>query len=172
MRDSLHPRILQSLILTVLISAFSSVSTAQPFPVTAKIPAFPGAEGFGRYAEGGRGGDVYHVTNLDDAGPGSLRQGIQTAKGPRTIVFDVAGTITLKSELSIEQKSHLSIAGQTSPGKGITLRDRPFTIKKSEHITVRYLRIRLGDENKRKGESPDVMTVDYNNHINSRSISL
>ena len=74
--------------------------------------AFPGAEGFGRFALGGRGGDVYHVTTLADDGQGSLRDGIRTAEGPRTIVFDLSGTILLKSPLVID-KSYLTIAGQS-----------------------------------------------------------
>src|SRR2546427_4098253 len=64
-----------------------------------ELLAFPGAEGFGRLASGGRGGGVYEVTNLDDSGPGSLREGIRSAKGPRTIVFKASGTIQLKSRL-------------------------------------------------------------------------
>jgi hypothetical protein len=138
----------------------------------AKLPAFPGAEGFGKYSLGGRGGDVYSVTNLNDAGPGSLRYGIETASGPRTIVFEVAGTISLASPLAIEKKSHLTLAGQTAPGKGITLRDQNVYIKHSQHIIVRYLRVRLGDENKEAGDSPDVMTVDYNDQVILDHLSL
>ena len=114
------------------------------------LPAFPGAEGFGRYATGGRGGDVYHVTTLADAGPGSLRDGLRTAKGPRTIVFDVSGTIALKSKLLLD-KSNITIAGQTAPGDGITLRDFTFQIAKAHDVVLRYLRLRLGDENKAVG---------------------
>ena len=78
--------------------------------------AFPSAEGYGRFAQGGRGGDVYHVVNLHDAGDGSLRHGIQTAAGPRTIVFDVSGTIELKSPMIVD-KSFLTLAGQSAPGR-------------------------------------------------------
>ncbi len=122
---------------------------AQPKP-DHQLPAFPGAEGFGRVACGGRGGDVYHVTSLADAGPGSLRNGIRSATGPRTIVFDVSGTIQLKSRLTLD-KSLITIAGQTAPGDGITLRDFTFQIKDAHDVVVRYLRFRLGDENKPKG---------------------
>src|SRR4051794_4085959 len=104
--------------------------------------AFPGAEGFGRFARGGRGGDVYHVTTLSDDGPGSLRNGVRTANGPRTIVFDLSGTIPLKSKLEVT-KSYITIAGQTAPGDGICLRDQTFRIAKAKHIIVRYMRFRL-----------------------------
>jgi hypothetical protein len=121
---------------------------------------------------GGRGGDVYVVTNLNDAGPGSLRDGIESAQGPRTIAFEVAGTILLKSPLAIEGKHYLTVAGQSAPGKGITIRDQSVYIKHSKHIIVRYLRVRLGDENKDKGSAPDVMTVDDNDHVILDHLSL
>ncbi|RKY11751.1 MAG: hypothetical protein DRP65_03325 [Planctomycetota bacterium] len=93
-------------------------------------------------------------------------------KGPRTIVFDISGMIRLKSDLEIIDKSCLTIAGQTAPGKGITLADRALQIKKSSHIIVRYLRVRLGDENKPAGSSPDCITVDYDDHIILDHLSL
>lgn len=134
--------------------------------------AFPGAEGAGKFTKGGRGGDVYHVTNLKDSGPGSLREGIESIKGPRTIVFDVGGMVRLKDELVIKDKSYLTIAGQTAPGKGITLADQSLQIKESKHIIVRYLRVRLGDENKPAGSGPDCITVDYCDHIILDHLSL
>jgi pectate lyase len=134
--------------------------------------AFPGAEGAGKFTKGGRGGDVYHVTTLADSGAGSLREGIKSSKGPRTIVFDISGMIRLKSDLQIKEKSYLTIAGQTAPSKGITLADRALKIRKSNHVVVRYLRIRVGDENKTVPTNPDCVTVEYDDHIILDHLSL
>jgi pectate lyase len=115
------------------------------------VPAFPGAEGFGTQTPGGRGGAVLKVTNLDDSGPGSLRAAL-TASGPRTVVFGVSGTISLKSRIDVEDP-YVTVAGQTAPGGGITLRIDPAaspcvdqgTMLISTHdVVVRYLRFRPG----------------------------
>jgi hypothetical protein len=107
--------------------------------------AFPTAEGYGRFAIGGRGGRVMHVTNLDDAGPGSLREAVEST-GPRTVVFDVSGLISLESKLVFRQENEfLTIAGQTAPGKGICIRNYTFGGLGARDTILRFIRLRLGN---------------------------
>lgn len=106
----------------------------------AQTPAFPGAEGHGRYVTGGRGGNVVHVTNLNDSGTGSFREAVKSSK--RIIIFDVAGVIALKSDLKIAD--NITILGQTAPSPGITL--RYYTVQPGSNNIIRFLRIRRGQE--------------------------
>ena len=102
--------------------------------------AFHGAEGYGRFANGGRGGKVVYVTNLNDSGEGSFRQAATSGDGPRTILFDVSGIIPLESRLVIDK--NVTIAGQTAPGKGICFRKNPIGLN-NDNI-MRFIRLRLG----------------------------
>lgn len=108
----------------------------------AVVPAFPGAEGFGTLTAHGRGGRVIQVTNLNDTGPGSLREAL-TATGPRIVVFHVGGLITLATPIEIRTPG-LYVAGQTAPGDGITVRGSQISVKASD-VVIRYVRSRAGD---------------------------
>ncbi|MBD5202883.1 MAG: hypothetical protein HDS81_06195 [Bacteroidales bacterium] len=105
-----------------------------------QLLAFPGAEGFGRYTTGGRGGEIYHVTNLNDSGTGSLRDAV--SKENRIIVFDVSGTITLKSPLVF--KGNNTVLGQTAPGEGIQVYGDRVSFSGANNLIVRYIRFRMG----------------------------
>ncbi len=136
-------------LLTVAACAGQPLGRATSVPV-----AFPGAEGAGAMTLGGRGGRVLRVINLADSGPGSLRAAIE-AEGPRTIIFDIGGTIALRTPLKVAN-GRVTIAGQTAPGGGITLRDQPFIIE-ADDVIVRYIRARLGDESKVEGDAFSVI---------------
>uniref|UniRef100_UPI003FF01E49 pectate lyase n=1 Tax=Prevotella sp. TaxID=59823 RepID=UPI003FF01E49 len=122
-------------ILTSMAAALMSAAAL------AQAPAFPGAEGHGRYVTGGRGGKVIHVTNLNDKGTGSFRAAV-TGNSKKIIVFDVAGVIPLASDLSIG--ANTTILGQTAPSPGITL--RYYTVQPEDNCIIRFIRLRRGQE--------------------------
>ncbi|MDQ8199706.1 hypothetical protein QEH56_16205 [Pelagicoccus enzymogenes] len=144
---------------TLSITLLALLSLAHTHGETEKQLAFPTAEGYGKYTVGGRGGKVYAVTNLNDSGEASLRAAIE-AEGPRTVVFRVSGTIVLESDLRISNP-YLTVAGQTAPGDGITLRRHPLLIDADE-VIIRYIRVRLGDE---AGDFPDAITSRYTKNL-------
>lgn len=124
----------RSYLLMALISSFSLMASAGPV-------AFPGAEGSGRFAVGGRGGGVYEVTNLNNSGPGSIVDAVSA--GNRTIVFRISGTIEL-GDVILRPKSYTTIAGQTAPGDGICLKGRIY-IGSVTDVVIRYLRVRVDE---------------------------
>lgn len=150
-------KILPLLALVFCLSACGGDEGKEPVPVSS-VPAFPGAEGGGMYASGGREGVVIHVTTLEDArdkttgqpSVGTLRKALQM-DGTRTVVFDVAGTINLTSQLEITG-GNLTVAGQTAPGDGICIAGYPVVVKAS-NVILRFLRFRMGDKNKVEGDA-------------------
>ena len=122
-------------ILGVILLCASFVSNVAAEPI-----AFPGAEGFGRNAVGGRGGDVYVVTHLNDAGPGSFREAV--SKGHRTVIFNVSGVIEIKDRVVVAD--HITIAGQTAPGDGVVIYGNGLSFSGADHTIVRYMRFRMG----------------------------
>ncbi|WP_295125127.1 autotransporter-associated beta strand repeat-containing protein [uncultured Chitinophaga sp.] len=123
--------------LSLFILIFSTLSD---IPIHAQTLAFPGAEGFGRYATGGRNGTVYHVTNLNNAGAGSLRDAVSAPD--RIVVFDVAGVIRITSRIVVSR--NIYIAGQTAPGEGITVYGNGWSFSGADNTICRYMRIRMG----------------------------
>ncbi|MCC8014131.1 MAG: dockerin type I domain-containing protein [Eubacterium sp.] len=125
----------------VSLTAVTNEKSAETAYAADSIVAFPGAEGGGKYATGGRGGTVYHVTNLNDSGTGSFRDAVSSSK--RIVVFDVGGTIELKSDVVV--KSNITIAGQTAPGgHGVTLKNYKVGLGGS-NIIMRYISSRPGE---------------------------
>ena len=135
----------------IIISFFISLGSSQ---IIAKgIPAFPGAEGAGAYAKGGRGGKILFVANLNDSGQGSFREACEMA-GPRIIIFQVAGIIELQSTISIKEP-FITIAGQAAPGDGICLKNYGINVN-ADDVIIRYIRVRPGDES---GEGVDALST-------------
>jgi hypothetical protein len=132
---------------TVSAASGASADTVQIIvtrPVSeAALPVFPGAVGFGLTTPAGRGGAVIRVTNLNDTGPGSLRAALQVATGARTVIFDVGGTITLSTKIVVRQP-FLTVAGQTAPAPGVTLRGAGMSIR-THDVLIQHLRVRPGD---------------------------
>src|SRR5262245_22501143 len=142
---------------SLICSALAFLAAGLASQITlAQLPAFPGAEGFGANASGGRGGEVFHVVNTLNTntgtyeGPNGYNRGTlrwcllsEVSSAPRTVVFDVSGTVSLTSQITLEN-SNLTIAGQTAPGQGMSTDGKPWLVESGGNLMVRYVRNRLG----------------------------
>ncbi len=142
------------LIFTLLLS-LTAVVKAQPQPL-----AFPGAEGCGCFASGGRGGEIVYVTNLNDSGPGSLRYALTECPSPKIIMFTLSGNILLKSKMEVRE-GNFTIAGQSAPGNGICVAGSGIDIE-ADNVIIRYIRIRPGDIN---GDEIDALTIKRSKNV-------
>lgn len=154
---------------TLLIYLLGLLAWSASLSAQNVLPAFPGAEGFGRYTTGGRGGKVYVVNTLEDnnEGDATTRKGsfrwCINQSGARTILFEVSGTIYLKSALSV-RNGNLTIAGQSAPGDGICVADYPFTVS-ANNVIVRFMRFRLGNRQVAYHEGDGFGAMDIKNFI-------
>ncbi len=123
------------------VACFSVILLGISVTVRAQTPAFPGAQGFGQFATGGRGGTVYHVTNTNDSGPGSFRDAVSVSG--RTVVFDVGGVINYQAP-RYAPKPNITIAGQTAPGGGITIYGNGLSFSGANNDICRFVRVREG----------------------------
>lgn len=129
------------------VTAASTITKGDLWMFRPRHLAFPGAEGYGRFARGGRGGVVVKVTNLNNSGPGSFRDAIEGNYGPRTVVFDVSGQIILDDDVIISGSTPpITVAGQTAPGKGICFRRQQFAMSGAQDAIARFVRVRVGKE--------------------------
>lgn len=138
----------------------NSTNIGRVFTFRAAQLAFPDAEGYGRFARGGRGGKVIHVTSLEDAGAGTLREALTVATGPRIIVFDVGGVITTKSRISVSGQ-YVTLAGQTAPGKGVVVQGHPLGLSGATDMILRHIRVRPGTVS---NQTIDGMGMQGSNH--------
>ncbi|KAH8801245.1 pectate lyase [Flagelloscypha sp. PMI_526] len=136
------------------------VTTGMVWLFRSRVLAFPGAEGFGRFARGGRGGAVVKVTSLADSGEGTLRWATTVVTGPRYVIFDIGGVVNLTSRLTVNSPE-VTIAGQTAPGKGIAIIGWPMGLSGASDVVVQHMRVRPG---KVSGATVDGMGMQGSNH--------